>query len=109
MCEGTVLRSGEPAYPLRLIRNLVPTNSYQRATGTDVDQLLLFVQWSSISLLAHELILWTSVDRKCFFYVFRLPSFWKRFMTFVQLVDGSMVGKKPGNEVYVASTAVAMG
>ena len=77
-----------------------------RAVGADMDQLTLSVQWSSISPLAHEFILWTSVDRKCFFYLLRLPSFWKLFMTFVQPVDSSVVGKKPGTEVYVASATV---
>ena len=49
------------------------------------------------------------MDRKCFICVFRLPSSWKPFMTFVQPVDGSVVGKKPGTEVYVASATVVMG
>ena len=47
--KNVVLQYGEPAYPLKLIMNLVPTNSDQRADGADMDQLLLSVQ---ISLLA---------------------------------------------------------
>ena len=50
--------------------NLVPSNSDQRAIGADMDQLSLSLQWSLISLLADELIFWTSVGRKCLFFVY---------------------------------------
>ena len=47
-CEGpsknVFLQSGEAAYPLRLIMNLVSTNSFQRVIGADMDQLSLSVQ-----------------------------------------------------------------
>ena len=56
--KKVVLKSGK----------LRATNSFQRAIGADMDQLSLSVQWSSTSLLAHELILWTSVDRKSLFH-----------------------------------------
>ena len=42
------------------------------------------------------------LDRKCFFFVFRLSPSWKPFMTFAQPVDGSVVGREPGTEIYVA-------
>ena len=36
---SVVLQSGKDAYPLRLIMNLVSSNSHQRVIGADMDQL----------------------------------------------------------------------
>ena len=107
--KNATLQSAEPVCPLWLILNLVPTDRNQRAIGADMGRLPLSVQWSSISLLARELILWTCLDRQCFFSTFRLPSCWMRFVTFVQLVHGILVRKKPCTEVHVASVTVAIG
>ena len=61
------------ACPLRLIMNLVPTNVLQRTIGGDMQQLPLAHQWLSITLLQHEMMLWSVADRQCYFYVFRMP------------------------------------
>ncbi len=108
--EKTVeMPGGILACALRLIMNLVPSNTYQWPIGADMDQLPLGVQWTSIVLLAYELLLWTSADRKCFFYVFRLPDGWQKYMTFARPVHGRCVGQPGQSKVYVASTTVAMG
>ena len=46
------------------------------------------------------------MDRQCFFYVFRLPSFLKPF---VQPVDGSVVGEEPGTEFFVWDGSLIQG
>ena len=101
--KNVVLQTGEPAYRFRW------SPQARAPFGPTWISFSFSVQCSSISLLAHELILWTSVDRKCFFNVSRLSSSWKPCTTFVQPEDGSVVGRKPGTEVHVASATVAMG
>eukprot|EP00959_Pyramimonas_sp_CCMP1952_P185141 3871359-Pyramimonas_sp.AAC.1 len=108
--ERTIpLKDGTMGHVLRLIMNLVPSNVVQRVVGGDMDQLPLSSQWSTIVLLAHEMMLWTSTDRQCFFYVFRLPPCWRKFMAFEVPVPGQLVGRPSEPRVYVASTTVAMG
>ncbi|CAK0841845.1 unnamed protein product [Prorocentrum cordatum] len=108
--ERTVkLRDGSRGHVLRLIMNLVPSNVMQRVVGGDMDQLPLSSQWSTITLLSHEIMLLTSSDRQCFFYVFRLPPCWRKPMAFRTPVPGRLVGKPDKVSVRVASTTVAMG
>ena len=82
-----VEKKGEQVSPtdsrprLRLIINMVPSNSLQRVIPGDIATLPTTGQWNQIHLLQHEVMLMSSSDRKCFFYLFSLPSIWKRAMT----------------------------
>lgn len=53
--------------------NLAQTNELAPILG-DMTDLPLTAQWAAASLLAHELLLWSSTDRRCFFYCFNTGS-----------------------------------
>ena len=73
---------GQESFVLRVIMNLVPPNCYQIPLSGDISTLPKEYQWSALSLLAQEVFLMSTRDRKCCFYVFKLPQPWKRAMTF---------------------------
>ena len=66
----------------RLIMNLVPTNSCCRNLTGDTSTLPSVIGMSSIVLEDHQLLVTSSEDIRCFFYLFRTPPSWWRFMAF---------------------------
>jgi len=93
---------------LRLVMNLIPSNSLQETICGDMEQLPTCGQWAGLYLLCHEMLLITATDRKCFFYVFRLPEVWWPFSVFKDPVWGPLIGL--GEEYfYFASTVCGMG
>ena len=67
---------------LRLIMNFVPQNLYQRTLTGDISALPTGFQWSCLTLMAEEMFLMSARDRRCFFYIFSLPSSWRPYMAF---------------------------
>eukprot|EP00973_Karenia_brevis_P056242 7821409-Karenia_brevis.AAC.1 len=61
---------------LRVIMNDQPTNATQRCIEGDISTLPTAGQWQNMALLENEIFLSSATDRKCFFYVFRLPKQW---------------------------------
>ena len=59
---------------LRLICNLVPSNSYFRVIRGDIDDLPYTLQWNAITLLEDEFLLISQEDMSSAFYLFRLPT-----------------------------------
>ena len=66
----------------RLIMNLVPTNSCCRSLTGDTSTLPSVIGMSSIVLEDHQLLVTSSEDIRCFFYLFRTPPSWWKFMAF---------------------------
>ena len=103
-----LLRSGEPAYPLRTDHEpgphkQSPARHWSRHGSAPPFCAVVVVCWLPSSFCGP---LW---NRECFFHVLRLSSFWKPFVTFMQPVDGILVREKPGTKVYVASATEARG
>jgi hypothetical protein len=67
-------KSGLMPALLRLVVNLIPTNALCRTIqGGTVGQ------WHAISPLEYEILLWSSADRRCFFYICAVPCPWWKY------------------------------
>ena len=71
--ETAIDEEGEEFEVCRLIMNLVPTNSCCRSLTGDTSTLPSVVGMSSIVLEDHQLLVTSSEDIRCFFYLFRTP------------------------------------
>ena len=65
--------------------------------------------WSPIVLEAGEVLLWSSEDLKCCFYVYAFPAAWRPFMTFNKPIRSELLGLAPGKLVWLASAVGPMG
>ena len=66
----------------RLIMNLTPVNSLMRELKGDVATLPSLANMSLLTLGPQEVCLVSSEDVRCFFYLFRIPQDWKKYMGF---------------------------
>lgn len=105
--KGDLNESGDEL--LRLIMNLIPSNELQRTVPGDVDTLPYLGQWGSAQLLAHQVLLWSSEDIKCMFYIFRLPDQWMPYLAFGEPLDGKYYGKPTGELWHLAARVPPMG
>ena len=80
--EKAVDEGGEEFEVCRLIMNLVPTNGLCRNLVGDTSTLPTVTGMSGTVLADGELLLTSSEDIRCFFYLFRTPQEWHRFMGF---------------------------
>ena len=78
--KGETLSAEDPRPKLRLIINLVPSNTLQQVMPGDIAQLPATGQWNSVHFLQHKVMLFSSSDWKCFSYIFRLPRVWRGAM-----------------------------
>ena len=62
--KGETLSPEDPRPKLRLIINLVHSNTLQRVIPGDIAQLPTTGQWNSVHLLQHEVMLLSSSDRR---------------------------------------------
>ena len=94
---------------LRLIMNLVPSNSIMRAFVGSVKNLPSITQWMTTVLEdQEELKIWQS-DMCNAFYLFRLPPVWMPFLAFNILRNGSDVGLPDCDKVALACRVLPMG
>ena len=96
----------------RLIINMVPSNKIQHAIPGDLEALPTTAQWNSLQLEQLEVMLLSSSDRKCFFYLFRMEPCWRGGMTLAGKYPWSWFGgggSSSGGTTHVAITAVPMG
>ena len=75
----------------RLIMNLVPLNRLCEPLVGDVVTLPNISSFGSFLLDDGEVALISSEDVRCFFYLFRVPSAWKRFLGFNRRVPPTLV------------------
>ena len=100
---------GELRHPLRVIMNFIPPNCYQIPLRGDIGALPSGYQWGALALLAQEVFLMSTRDRKCFFYIFKLPRPWRRAMTFSQKFPKRWFVKDGVGDVWISSGVVPMG
>ena len=78
----------------RLIMNLVPVNQICKSLEGDVGTLPAVTGLSGFLLGSGEVALLSSEDIKCFFYLFEIPTSWRRYMGFNKAVPGDLVPKE---------------
>ena len=94
---------------LRLIMNLVPSNSVFKQIRGAVDRLPSITCWmSSVVQDGQELRLWQS-DMSNAFYLFRIPEQWMPYLSFGVFTDGANIGKTAGKKFALSCRVLPMG
>lgn len=94
---------------LRLICNLVPTNSYLHVIRGEVDELPYIMQWTSFALLESEEVRVSQEIMTAAFYCFRMPPQWRPYFAVGLPLPGSYGGRSPMERGYLAVTVLPMG
>ena len=94
----------------RLIMNLKPWNTISRSLSGDVGTLPMVTNMGAMHIHDNEVLMTSSEDLRCFFYLFRVPEAWVRFMGFGKRVPLSMV-PTGANDLnwYLAANVLPMG
>ena len=93
---------------LRLIMNLIPSNSIHRVISGRVHELPHITRWCSIVLEENEVMHVCQSDMTAAFYLFKIPEVWHRHLCFDLKAAGWQLGKS-GEEAemtFVLSCAV---
>ena len=91
----------------RLIMNLVPLNSISRPLEADTCTLPSITALGGMFLDKDEVILTSCEDVKCFFYLFRTPEAWVRFMGFGMVAPKSITPSDfEGERGYLCATVL---
>ena len=107
VAKPTTLPNGKST--LRLIMNLVPSNSVIRSYEGSVKSLPQITSWMSIVLEENQQMrIWQS-DMSSAFYLFRLPASWAPLLAFNVAQDGDQLGLTPGKMYNLACTVLPMG
>ena len=93
----------------RLIMNLVPTNKLCRNLGGDISTLPSVTGLSSVVLGEEDVLVMSSEDIRCFFYLFSVPPGWHKFMTFAREVPTSVAPAGAQEPYYLAARVLPMG
>ena len=98
--------AGVPVH--RLIMNLIPVNNLCRPIEGDTSTLPAWPSMSPLFLQPTETLLVSSEDVRCFFYIFRTPPSWRKFMAFNKAVPSSVTGL-PSKTKYLTARVLPMG
>ena len=99
-----------PVEICRLIMNLKPANLNCRALQGDTGTLPAVSQMGGFYLADGEVITTSSEDIRCFFYLFRVPQAWERFLAFGRVAPDSLVPHEHRSfRHYLCSTVLPMG
>ena len=94
----------------RLIMNLKPLNANSRNLEGDTSTLPSITGMGGLYLDGEELLLTSSEDIKCFFYLFRVPESWIRYLGFGRVAPASIAPEFFGAEKgFLASVVLPMG
>ena len=94
----------------RLIMNLVPSNKLCRAYGGEVHTLPSWSNMNALVLGEDEVLLTSSEDVRCFFYLFAVPRAWHRFLCFNRPCPPEVIPEMDRGEThYLASQVLPMG
>lgn len=93
----------------RLIMNLVPTNKLCRNLGGDISTLPSVTGLSSVVLGEDDVLVMSSEDIRCLFYLFSVPPGWHKFMTFAREVPTSVAPAGAQEPYYLAARVLPMG
>ena len=101
------LPDGRPI--LRLIMNLVPSNSIFRTLGGSVSSLPSITSWMSLVVGNNERVECWQSDMVSAFYLFRLPCQWSKYLCFNVTFRGEEIGETPGELFCLCCTVLPMG
>lgn len=94
----------------RLIMNLIPTNALCLGIRGDVSTLPMVAGFNGILLEEGEMILTSSEDIRCFFYLFSVPRAWRKYLGFNRLIPEDQVPVKlKGKQCVLVSRVLPMG
>ena len=93
----------------RLIMNMVPLNRLCRNLGADVCTLPSVTSLGPVTLDQGEVLVMSSEDIKCFFYLFAVPVGWHKFLSFGRQVPASLVPGANQEPHYLTSLVLPMG
>ena len=94
---------------VRLITNLVLSNSFQFRIDGDQECLPTAGQWSALHLLPLEVLWGSERDRFCYFYYYSLPRCWAGGMTLIGSVCPRRLELEPGCPVAFGFVCPGMG
>lgn len=94
---------------LRLIMNLIPSNSVMLQLSGCVQDLPSVTQYISVVLEEEESLRLCQSDMTSAFYLFSLPSEWKRFLAFDLVLPGEKLGKQRGSRYALCCRVLPMG
>ena len=94
----------------RLIMNMVPLNKLCRSLRGDIGTLPSIAGFSAFYLDDSEVAVMCSEDIKCFYYLFKVPDTWMRFMGFAREVPSGLVPPEfAGQSCRLAARVLPMG
>ena len=91
-----------------IIMNLIPLNQVVRGFDGDVNTLPSWAGMSPLHIQPHEDLLISSEDVRAFFYIFRVPASWHRFLAFNRPLSPHLCGGRSGGW-YPCSAVLPMG
>lgn len=80
-----------PVELCRLIMNLKPVNQLTRAIEGDTCTLPMVTQMAALYLDQEEILVTSSEDLRCYFYLFAVPEAWFRYLGFGKLLPRSLI------------------
>ena len=99
-----------PLETQRLIMNLTPVNSLVRELQGDLATLPSLATLGQMILGEDELCVISSEDVRCFFYLFRTPDCWHKYMAFNKTLPDDLVPEcYKGRPCVLAATVLPMG
>jgi len=101
--------TGQTVEVLRLIVNMVPSNELQVPMTADTGTLPHFGQWKGLELLPDEILIWSSEDINCAFYVFKIPPAWLPWFALGWPISGRKLGLDTDELRYLALRVIPMG
>eukprot|EP00438_Fugacium_kawagutii_P029401 Skav223382 [mRNA] locus=scaffold2634:238975:242134:+ [translate_table: standard] len=93
---------------MRIIMNLIPLNTNVRTLDSDIATLPTWSGISPLELMVDESLVISSEDVRCFFYIFKVPQEWFKYMAFNKPLPQSLCGQRPG-KWYPCSAVLPMG
>ena len=105
--KGTFLPQGGEV--LRLIMNLIPSNSVLRQSEGGTSDLPGITQFLSTVLHGKEELEFYQSDMSSAFYLFKIPGPWSRMMAFNLSFPGNQVGFGTAQRFYLACCVIPMG
>ena len=94
----------------RLIMNLVPLNNLCKSLKGDTGTLPTVAGFSAFYLAEGEVAVLCSEDIRCFYYLFRIPPSWERFMGFAKELPAALVPPEyAGEPCHLVSLVLPMG
>ena len=94
----------------RLIMNLKPLNSLCMSLTSDTGTLPSVTGMSGYYLQEEEVLCLSSEDIRCFFYLFKVPRAWIRFLSFGRAVPERLAGENIGEQAgYLCARVLPMG